>query len=307
MEDLKNIKGSLRKAEVSLEVAKQLLLSPPGSESEAVIHIARAWAYFARAKNITIESLCSDIKTIDKSGLSENLTIESWAKNILDWSNSKVGNLELTDEVPYSTVFSHIKYCSVQLRQFRKIAFREETARRNRLILKAVVAVIIIISIVSLVKSLTRSSHGWMMNVYQNQEFAGNPALTTNAERINFNWSEASVFKGFQPGGYSVRLNGCLEILKESRIEFVLGSDDGSKLIIDGREVISMWKVQGFTVENKTVVLKTGTHLIQVDYFQGDGSSSLNLKAGINGKKAKELSAEIITLPVSIKGQVSCP
>jgi mono/diheme cytochrome c family protein len=61
------------------------------------------------------------------------------------------------------------------------------------------------------------------------------------------------------------------------RYRFYLGSDDGSKLWVDNKEVVDADGVHPHSESSKSVRLEAGVHHIRVDYFQGGGEWSLAL------------------------------
>ena len=69
-------------------------------------------------------------------------------------------------------------------------------------------------------------------------------------------------------------------------ITFATGSDDGSALFINGTQVVSMWRDQGFTSTNGSITLLSGT-LYPIDfwYFEDSGLASVSLHALNDGIK----------------------
>ena len=58
---------------------------------------------------------------------------------------------------------------------------------------------------------------------------------------------------------------------------FYLSSDDGSRLSVDGEEIIINDGVHGSAEEKAEIALEAGWHMIEVDYFQVDGDKVLDL------------------------------
>ena len=76
---------------------------------------------------------------------------------------------------------------------------------------------------------------------------------------------------------YALRFTGYIEIKKAGSYTFTLGSDDGSRLVIDGETVLDIDGVHGVVTQNKAVELKPGMHKVNVLYFQGVGGAGLLL------------------------------
>jgi len=77
---------------------------------------------------------------------------------------------------------------------------------------------------------------------------------------------------------YALRFTGYIEIKKGGSYTFTLGSDDGSRLIIDGKTVLDIDGVHGVITRNKAVELKPGMHKVNVLFFQGGGGAGLQLQ-----------------------------
>lgn len=84
---------------------------------------------------------------------------------------------------------------------------------------------------------------------------------------------------------FALRFRGHFEIAQGGGHTFTLGSDDGSRLVIDGETVLDNDGVHGVVTQNKTVELAPGWHALELVYFQGVGGSGLSLSCtGPDGK-----------------------
>ncbi len=73
----------------------------------------------------------------------------------------------------------------------------------------------------------------------------------------------------------AVVFEGMLAIETGGEYSFVLASDDGSKLFIDGKPVVDNDGSHGVVPANGTVTLAPGRHAIRVEWFNGGGGASL--------------------------------
>jgi len=82
---------------------------------------------------------------------------------------------------------------------------------------------------------------------------------------------------------------GSIEVEKAARYTFWLNSDDGSRVLIDDREVVGYDGVHPASKEQKgTVQLQAGAHQLRVEFFQGGGGQVLQLAfAGPDGVRRK--------------------
>jgi hypothetical protein len=81
---------------------------------------------------------------------------------------------------------------------------------------------------------------------------------------------------------------------------FSTTSDDGSMLYMDGQMVVSNNFYQGDTLRSGSINLSAGTHLMEVQYFQGGGGTDLTvpLPAGITYVNPPTLLLNVYSSPV---------
>lgn len=97
------------------------------------------------------------------------------------------------------------------------------------------------------------------------------PQLTGNMEQ----------FATYVPDGakdaFATRQTASLVVPTSGRYTFFLSSDDGSRLYIDGQEVINHDGLHGFTEKSGSVSLSAGLHTIVVTYFDNGGGDGLEI------------------------------
>ncbi len=81
---------------------------------------------------------------------------------------------------------------------------------------------------------------------------------------------------------FGLELDGYIDIPETGVYRFYLSSDDGSRLLIHGREVIINNGIHGMREKSGTVALEKGLHPFTLEYFQRSGG--LGLKVYISGK-----------------------
>lgn len=77
---------------------------------------------------------------------------------------------------------------------------------------------------------------------------------------------------------FGLVFSGFIQVPKSGNYRFFLGSDDGSRLLIDRTEVINVDGVHPHTVKEGRRDLQKGAHAIRVEYFEGGGEESLSLE-----------------------------
>ncbi|WP_168164352.1 family 16 glycoside hydrolase [Pirellula sp. SH-Sr6A] len=69
-----------------------------------------------------------------------------------------------------------------------------------------------------------------------------------------------------------------LPLANAGQVRFFLGSDDGSRLLINDREVIRHDGIHPHTEKSGRVRLEAGVHRLRLEYFEGNGQESLSLE-----------------------------
>ncbi len=93
---------------------------------------------------------------------------------------------------------------------------------------------------------------------------------------------------------YSIRFRGDILLDNSDTYTFYLGSDDGSKLYIDGIEVVDHDGPHSFSEKSGSVVLSAGYHDLKIEYFEISGNRQLTLQYESLSSPTK------ITVPFSI-------
>jgi mono/diheme cytochrome c family protein len=63
-----------------------------------------------------------------------------------------------------------------------------------------------------------------------------------------------------------------------TKVRFHLGSDDGSRLLVDGKKVVDVDGVHPHQTKSEEIQLAPGPHLVVVEYFQGGGEWTVDLQ-----------------------------
>jgi mono/diheme cytochrome c family protein len=144
------------------------------------------------------------------------------------------------------------------------------------------------------------------------QHFVKGVELVPNAKYAAFegNWNDLPDFGSLTPkstgecagfdltvagreGNFGIRFTTFLKIAKPGQYQFYLGSDDGSRLTIDGDVVVDNGGVHPHTVKSGKKVLDVGFHPVIVDYFQGGGEWTLDLEISGVGLKQQTIASFI--------------
>lgn len=86
-------------------------------------------------------------------------------------------------------------------------------------------------------------------------------------------------FDGISPlDGFGAVYEAYLPITKEADYRLTIGSDDGSRVLIDGKEVARVGGVHPYQQNSGSIHLEKGVHRLRVEYFEGGGEERLTLE-----------------------------
>ncbi len=97
------------------------------------------------------------------------------------------------------------------------------------------------------------------------------PNRTTREAQINWIDTSRPFYPRAQADRFAMKLTGTIRIPTTGTWNFMLGSDDGSKLIIGPTTVISNDDLHSFRNRTGTVSLTAGVHPIEVQFFENAG------------------------------------
>ncbi|MCC6739360.1 MAG: right-handed parallel beta-helix repeat-containing protein [Planctomycetia bacterium] len=98
------------------------------------------------------------------------------------------------------------------------------------------------------------------------------PAVRATIDRLHNPWEGQSIAPD-----YFVTVASTTMHLPAGRWRFATMSDDGVRVLVDGKKVIDNWTWHAPTEDSATVLLTTGPHEIVVEHFEIDGAEALDL------------------------------
>lgn len=113
-----------------------------------------------------------------------------------------------------------------------------------------------------------------------------------------------------RPDNFAIRFEGFLQIAKEGQYRIHIGSDDGSRIWVDGQEVAAVDGIHPLQWGVGRVFLKAGAHPVVVEFFEQGGGEELKVEIEGPGLPRQALEA-FITLdaqpPASAKAAAFVP
>lgn len=109
---------------------------------------------------------------------------------------------------------------------------------------------------------------------------SGSPVVERIDRTVDFDWGQdAAPDPAIDRTRFAARWSGWLDVPKSGRYRLGIRSNDGSRLYLDERLLISNWSLQGATLRTAEVDLQQDQlHRLTVEYFQGGGSASMRLE-----------------------------
>jgi len=118
-----------------------------------------------------------------------------------------------------------------------------------------------------------------LIGTYFDDKDLKNEKLKRLDPEIAFNWGEGSPDPLIEPDTFSVRWEGFIEPLYSETYTFYAKSDNGRRLIIDGKTVIDEWTDAHDETPTGTIALEAGKRYpIVYEYFENDGGASTRLE-----------------------------
>jgi cytochrome c len=88
---------------------------------------------------------------------------------------------------------------------------------------------------------------------------------------------------------FAIEASGYLFLEKDDNVLFQIGSDDGSRVYLDGKLLIDNDGLHGMDGKEAEVALRAGYHPIRIEYFQGGGGRGIQLKWARSGDPAMKI------------------
>ena len=290
--------------------ALEILLKVDGAESEVALHISRAWYYvscaLASSSGHAIPDFTDNISVLDLSFLrfSPALSREQWEndlalfhrlthpfpapqtdRHLLTTTSLKL-HCNFLDEV-ISTVTRQIK---------KKLGITLLSSKVLKKSLKVIAVIFLVLLIGSFIHSAVQrtevtGSGPWRTQFFSNIDLSGKPAKTSKHKQVDSLWSTIGP-AGSTEDDFSIRWDTCLNLDNTTLVKFSLGSDDGSRLKVNGKTVMDLWSKHGYFIKNEKIELPEGVHHLEVEFYEEGGAAKVSFTAN-----PKLLTEEYLSYP----------
>jgi hypothetical protein len=111
---------------------------------------------------------------------------------------------------------------------------------------------------------------------FSNPDFKGKPVHTQVDEAILFNYANNAPFGDMPADGFSVIWTGRFIPIYSGIYHFILKSDDGSRLYLNGRKLIDHWGAHAAWEKSCDTILEAGKELsVKIEYNELGGGASV--------------------------------
>jgi hypothetical protein len=117
---------------------------------------------------------------------------------------------------------------------------------------------------------------GWVGEYYANVNMTGTPALCRDDAVINFPWAGGSPASAIPADNFSVRWTKTVTFTAAT-YNFTVGSDDGSRVYVDGTLLIDYWSDHGYGTRSASTAITAGAHTIVMEFYERGGSAQATL------------------------------
>ncbi len=142
----------------------------------------------------------------------------------------------------------------------------------------------------------------WRVSYYANEALSGEPSVVTRTLEPDHYWGYGGPGLGMPTDHFSARFETCLAMDRPATVVFTVGSDDGSRLLVDERSVIDAWSVQPYTEHAQPIALDAGVHALRLEYYERAGQARLTFAGRVESSGADI--AAMLRLPEDV-GQAS--
>jgi hypothetical protein len=116
---------------------------------------------------------------------------------------------------------------------------------------------------------------------------------------FKFDWGNGVLFGEYSDWiGFSA--TATVVAPRSGPVTFTIGSDDGSRLLVDGNEAIDLWSDHYYTTQSAIVDLTEGQHLLVFWYYERTGLAQVSFSAPSDILSWQETRYQVVTKEVTV-------
>ncbi|MDD7157943.1 MAG: glycoside hydrolase family 31 protein [Firmicutes bacterium] len=118
--------------------------------------------------------------------------------------------------------------------------------------------------------------HALKMSLFGNRNLEGEPVVTTDIDKIDFDWGKGSPAEGVGADNFSAIITG--KFIPKTTGKYSILSDDGCRVYINGNKVLDHWKASNSEVVGIDYDFVAGKiYDLKVEYYEGTGGAKLSM------------------------------
>jgi beta-glucosidase len=123
-----------------------------------------------------------------------------------------------------------------------------------------------------------KQENGFLAEYFDNKDLEGSPVVRRVEKQVDFRWADGSPDEDIPQDCFSARWTAKIVPPKTAEYDISLMSDDGSRLYLDGRQIINQWRDHGEETKTAKVRLEAGREYdLKVEFFESYGMASVKL------------------------------
>ena len=116
----------------------------------------------------------------------------------------------------------------------------------------------------------------WYTEYFNNTSLEGDPVLTRHEGELDHDWGVGSPGEGVSPDNFSASWSQNVNFT-EGRYRFTVHADDGVRLFVFDRHIITDWNDAPPRSLTAEIDLPAGTHPVALEYFEHTGGAEVSL------------------------------
>lgn len=271
-----------------LRAAQAIVHDPACDDELAAVHLVRVWQALAAGRELTADTSLApeDRAAIPPRALAELPLVLP-------------AILAATGENPPAWPLAH----AVMERHLDALAavfaarITPSPTRTRDILRRLALGTAVIATLILAVRPWQSATLGpWAATYYSRLDFTGTAVQRRDLD-VDFDWQNLPPLDTIASDRFSVRWDACLTVDADQEVAFQLTSDDGSRLFIDGPQVIDNWGRHDLRARGQTVTLAAGVHHLRVEYFEDRDDAAVTLSASFGPDPPGPIPAGLLHAP----------
>jgi len=270
-----------------LRAAQAIVHDPACDDDLAAGHLVRVWQALTAGRALTADALAPEDRALMPPRALAELSVVLPAL------------LAATAADPPAWPLHHAmieRHCDALAALFAA-RHAPSPGRARRVLRRLALGTAVIAALILAVRPWQSATLGpWAATYFSRHDFSG-PSVQRRDLDVNFDWQNLPPMDTIPSDRWSARWDACLTIDRAQEVAFQLTSDDGSRLLVDGQQVIDNWGRHDVRARGQTIALTAGVHHLRVEYFEHRDDATVALSASFGPDPPAPIPAELLHAP----------